>query len=81
LASEIFLTNELRFDKSQNNGEMISTEFGFDLKEHIEFLRNEFSQQVDYLEKVQKLKSEKDLQVLEGEDLKKHEKAAEMIAE
>ena len=74
LATEIFITNELLFDKSQNNGEMISTEFGFDLREHIEFLRNEFSEQIDYLEKTKKLKSEKDLPVLEGKDLIKHEK-------
>ena len=51
---------------------MISTKFGFDLKEHIEFLRNEFSQQIDYLEKLQKLKSEKDLQVYEGQYSKKN---------
>lgn len=59
---------------------MISTEFGFDLKEHIEFLRNEFSVQIDYLEKVEKFKSEKGLHVLEGKDLKKHEMQVEMLA-
>ena len=59
---------------------MVSTEFAFDLKEHIEFLRNEFSEQMDYLEKVKKLKSEKDLDVLEGEDLEKYEEASKFIA-
>lgn len=71
MPSEIFVTNELLFDKSLNNGEMISTEFGFDLKEHIEFLRNEFSQQLDQLEKEIIDKSENNSLALEAKDLKK----------